>query len=296
MSKKGNRAVVLALGAVLPLSGCTLIPTTRKLPIPKPPEVTQTAEAAQLVAQLNQRWKALESLTATVELQASVIKSKEGGAKDYPSLRGHILMRKPGNLRVLGQDFGLRMFDMASDGSRFTLYIPPQSRAILGSNTLHKRAQNPLENLRPGFFLDALLVRGLEPDDEYMVTADTVTVEDPARKHLYLVPEYKLTILRDKPGNPLQKIPLRVVTFRRDDLLPSAQEIFDAEGNLETQVYYSNYKEFGDSKYPSQVLIKRPLEEVQVVLTVESVKENQQLTDDQFQIKLPEGTRIQHLD
>ena len=296
MSQRRNRAVLLALGAVLPISGCTLIPTTRKLPIPKPPEVTQTAEGAQLVDQLNQRWKALESLTATVELQASVIKSKEGGAKDYPSLRGHILMRKPGNLRVLGQYFGVRSFDMASDGNNFTLYIPPQSRAILGSNTLRKRAKNPLENLRPGFFLDALLVRGLASDDEYMVTADTITVEDPARKHLYLVPEYKLTILRDKPGNPAQKIPLRVVTFRRDDLLPSSQEIFDAEGNLETQVYYSNYKDFGDSKYPSQVLIKRPLEEVQVSLAVESVKENQQLTDDQFKIKLPEGTKLQHLD
>lgn len=296
MSQRRNRAVLLALGAVLPISGCTLIPTTRKLPIPKPPEVTQTAEGAQLVEQLNQHWKALESLTATVELQASVIKSKEGGAKDYPSLRGHILMRKPGNLRVLGQYFGVRSFDMASDGNNFTLYIPPQSRAILGSNTLRKRAKNPLENLRPGFFLDALLVRGLASDDEYMVTADTITVEDPARKHLYLVPEYKLTILRDKPGNPAQKIPLRVVTFRRDDLLPSSQEIFDAEGNLETQVYYSNYKDFGDSKYPSQVLIKRPLEEVQVSLAVESVKENQQLTDDQFKIKLPEGTKLQHLD
>ena len=37
--------------------------------------------------------------------------------------------------------------------------------------------------MRPGFFLDAMVVRGLEPDDFYSVTADTETVEDAARKH-----------------------------------------------------------------------------------------------------------------
>jgi hypothetical protein len=56
-----------------------------------------------LVAQLNQRWAALESLNATVEIQASVLKSKEGVAKDYTTFRGHILMRKPEMLRVWGR-------------------------------------------------------------------------------------------------------------------------------------------------------------------------------------------------
>jgi outer membrane lipoprotein-sorting protein len=44
------------------------------------------------------------------------------------------------------------------------------------------------------------------------------------------------------------------------------------------------------------VIIKRPLEEYQLVLTVERVQENMTLTDDQFQIKLPEGTKIQNLE
>ena len=55
-----------------------------------------------MVEQLNNRWNALDSLTAKVEIQASEIKSKEGMAKDSPRFRGHILMRKPEMLRVLG--------------------------------------------------------------------------------------------------------------------------------------------------------------------------------------------------
>jgi outer membrane lipoprotein-sorting protein len=288
----------IAAGALflpLLLSGCSLFPTTRKLPVPKAPSITQTVAPEDLVARLNQRWSALESLTATVEIQASEIKRKEGIAKGSPTFRGHILMRKPGMLRVLGFYLGMKAFDTASNGKDFTLYMPTKNKAVKGSNALKKKSVNPFENLRPGFFFDALAVRGLEPDDLYSVTADTVTVEDAAKKHLYLVPEYILNISRRKPGSQ-ELTPVRVVYFHRDDLQPYQQDLYDSEGNLETQVFYSAYQDFGFSKYPFKVTIKRPLEELEIVLSVEDVKENQALTDDQFVVKLPDGTEIQNLE
>jgi hypothetical protein len=230
-------------------------------------------------------------------MQASVMKTREGLAKDYTSIRGIILLRKPEMLRVLGRVpvLGTPMFDMATDGKTFTLRVPPKSLAYKGSNKLKKRSASAIENMRPGFFLDALAVRGLDPADEYMVTADTDTTEDAARKHLFLVPEYKLTVMRPKSGSQA-KTPLRVITFRRDDLMPYEQDIYDEQGNLETQVTYSRYADFGDNHYPSTVLIKRPQEDFQIVLTVEKVSVNQPLTDDQFQIHIPEGTQIKNLE
>jgi hypothetical protein len=284
-----------ALTLPLLLTGCSLFPTTRKLPKPQAPLITQTATPKELVARLNQRWQALDTLTATVEIQASVIKTKEGLAKDYPTLRGHILLRKPGMLRVLGQLYGVRAFDMASDGKDFTLSIPTLNKAMKGSNSLKKKSANALENMRPGFFFDAMVVRGLDPDDLYAVTAESETVEDTAKKHLYFVPEYVLSIMRRKPGSQ-ELTPVRVITFNRSDLLPDQQDMYDSEGNLETQVDYANYQDFDSSKYPSLVTIKRPLEESQVVLRVESVKENQPLTADQFMIKLSDDTQIQNLE
>ena len=59
-------------------------------------------------------------------------KSKEGVATDYPSVEGHILMRKPENLRVVGQMIGIRVFDMASDGNCFTLSIPHDDKVVKG--------------------------------------------------------------------------------------------------------------------------------------------------------------------
>ena len=190
------------------------------------PAIEQTATPEELVARLNQRWEALGSLNASVEMQASVLKTKEGLAKDYPAIRGIILMLKPGMLRVYGRVpvIGTRAFDMVSDGKDFTLWIPAYNVAYKGSNTVKRKSANPLENLRPGSFLDALVVRGLEPDDEYMVTADTDTLEDKSRKRLSIEPEYQLSIMRRKAGSP-QKTPVRVVTFHRDDLLPYEHDI-----------------------------------------------------------------------
>jgi len=297
-----SAALCLALPLVL-LAGCSLFPTTRKLPVPRTPEVTQTVSPEDLVDRLNQRWAGMDSLTATVEIRATEFKTKEGVEKDFPSCKGFILMRKPGMLRVVGQLFGVaRIFDMASDGSNFTLLMPTKSKAIEGSDTAEKKPANSagtdqpsFENLRPGFFFDALMVHGVAPEDFYMRIADTSTVEDAAKKHLYTVPEYVLSITRHNPGSR-NDTPVRVVTFHREDLLPYQQDLYDKGGNLETEVSYSQYADFNGSKYPSIVTIKRPLEGIQLVMTIERVVENPKLTDDQFQIKIPEGTKIQHIE
>jgi outer membrane lipoprotein-sorting protein len=281
------------------LSGCGVFYIHRKLPVPRAPEVTRNATATQLVESLNKHWAALDTLVAKVEIQASSFKSQQGMATDYTAIPGNILMRKPGMLHVLGRFpvVNTRAFEMVSDGKDFTLWIPTRSKAYKGSNghKSKKNAANKLESMRPDFFFDALVVRGLDADDLYTVTADTVTVEDAKKKHLYAFPEYVLSIMRKKQGTP-ELIPERVVRFHRDDLLPYQQDIYDDDGNLETQVNYAGYADFGNGKYPSQVTIKRPQEEVQIVLSVEKVTENMALTDEQFLLKIPENTEIKKLD
>jgi hypothetical protein len=292
--KPRNRYALGALALPLLLSGCSILPTTRKLPVPKAPAITQTVAPEDLVTQINQRWGELNVLTATVQIQATLLKTKEGLAKDYPSCRGFIVMRKPDKLRVMGQYFGVKVFDMASDGKTFTLLVPPKNKAIKGSNSVNKKSDNQFENLRPGFFFDSMIVRGLEPDDFYSVTADTETIEDAAKKHLVIEPEYILSITRHMPGSR-RDTPVRVVTLHRDDLLPYQQDLYDDQGNLESQVSYTSYHDFGGSKYPTRVTIKRPLEGIQIVLTVEKIGKNVDLPPDEFQVKIPEGTQIQNL-
>ncbi len=270
------------------------MPTRRKLPVPKGPAVTQTVTPDDLVSQLNARWDAVSSFTATVEIQATESKSKEGVAKDFPSCRGYIVMQKPKMLRVAGTYFGAKIFDMASDGKTFTMVIPPRSLAFEGSNAAKGTSPNPMYNLRPDFFFDALMVHGVDPQDSYSRTADTETMESTDKKHLLSVPEYILNITRHNPGSR-NDLPVRVITIHRDDLLPYQQDLYDKDGNLETEVTYARYADFNGNKYPSVVTIKRPIEGIQLVLNVERVVENPKLTEDQFAVKIPDGAKVEQL-
>jgi outer membrane lipoprotein-sorting protein len=274
------------------LTGCSLFPTTRKLPIPKAPAVTQTATPDNLVADLNQRWDSVHSFTATVEIQAT--ETKQDSAKVFPSCRGYIVMQKPKMLRVAGTYFGVKIFDMVSDGKNFRLVVPPKNLAFEGSNATKGTSPNPMYNLRPDFFFDALLVHSVSPEDFYTRIADTETTEDAAKKHLLITPEYILNITRHNDGSH-SDTPIRVITIHRDDLLPYQQDLYDDNGNLQTEVFYSRYTDFGGNRYPSQVIIKRPIEGIQIAMTVERVVENPQLPDDQFQVKIPDGTKVQQL-
>jgi hypothetical protein len=149
--------------------------------------------------------------------------------------------------------------------------------------------------MRPGFFLDALAVRGLDPDDFYSVTTDSETVEDTAKKHLYFVPEYIVSITKHIPGSHRDQ-PVRVITFHREDMLPYEQDLYDSEGNLETHVSYQDYQDFGSGLYPSRVTIKRPLEDSLIVLLVEKMTKNVPVAQDQFVVNVPEETTIKNLE
>lgn len=284
-----------ALLSLVLIAGCSyVVPTRRKLPVPKGPAQVQTITPDALVAQLNQRWDVVNSFTATVEIQATESKSKEGTAKDFPSCRGYIVMQKPRMLRVAGTYFGAKIFDMASDGKKFTLVVPPKSLAFQGSDEAKGTSPNPMYNLRPDFFFDALMVHGVDRQDFYSRVADTETMESADKKHLLSVPEYVLTITRHNEGSH-SDTPVRVITIHRDDLMPYQQDLYDEQGNLETEVFYSRYADFNGNKYPSVVTIKRPMEGIQLVLSVERVVENPKLTDDQFQVKIPDDAKVQQL-
>src|SRR5262249_42906137 len=135
----------------------------------------------------------------------------------------------------------------------------------------------------------------LDPDDYYASISDTETIEDAAKKHLYLMPEYVLSITQHASDGSRRDKPVRVITFHRDDLLPSNQDLYDAKGNLESQVSYSGYKDFGGKQFPTEVVIRRPLEEIQVVLTVLKVNTNIKLPPDEFTVPIPPGTEVQQL-
>jgi len=289
---------VCGLLVIPAITGCASLMTShRKLPVPVAPAVVQTASADDLVARLNEQWNKFESLTATVDIEASHLKAKEGVATDYPSFHANLLLRKPDSLRVLGHlpVLQTKMFDLASDGIHFTLVIYPKSIYFQDLNARKGHSPNWYENLRPGPLFDAMVVRGLDKQDFYSVISQTITMEDLPNKRLVAEPEYVLTILRQRP-NSQELYPIRVVHFHREDLMPYEQDLYDDKGSLETQVIYGAYQNFDGTNYPGTITLKRPTDEYQLKMTVDRITANPTLTDDQFQVEaIPETFKKQEL-
>ena len=290
-----SRFSALLLLLLLPFTNGCLV-RTRRIKQAKMPSVVMTANAEDLVKSINYRCQAIQSLSATVVFQATVGGPKNGKEKTYTSFNGYILLRKPESLRVIGlvPVLHTRAFDMASDGNTFKLWIPHENKVFEGPNTVTKESPNALENFRPNIFSDSLLIKCVEPSDLLTLTSDTDTKLDPKTKQLVVQLDYDLSVLRPKP-NSQELIPERVIHFDRVDLRPSGEDIYDSNGAIQTEAIYGPDQTFGAVRFPGTITIKRPLEEYQIVITIQKLVTNLKLTDSQFQLETPATVTVQQL-
>jgi outer membrane lipoprotein-sorting protein len=297
----GKKWGVVAVGVLLPLlTGC--FKTTHAVQKTHPPSQVLTTSLDQLVKQTNARYDAIHTMTATVEIAASTGGAKEGSVTQYTAFSGHILLRKPDDLRVVLLLPIVRSLalDMASDGENFKMAIPPRSRYITGTDKVTKRSKNPLENLRPSVFFDSLMVRGLEKGQLVSVTADErIYQPDPMKKYLVQEPTYEMSFhepaTSDGGDRGVELKTLRTVHIGRASLLPFQQDIYDAQGQLETQALYENYQKFGDTEFPAKITIRRPKDQLSMTVTISKLAVNQSLDDEQFEISFPTGAKVETL-
>ncbi len=261
------------------------------------------ATASQLADILSRAYNPIQTLAATVDLQASVGGTQKGSVTDYTSFRGFILLRKPEMLRVIGLLPLVRTqaFDLVSDGSTFKLYIPSKTEVVEGKNSVTTKSPNQMLNLRPNMFFDSMLIRPVAREDEVILTTDDNISQDPKTKKWTEQRDYLLSIVRAKadsggPNTLRELISQRVIRFSRTDLRPIEQDVYDADGNIETVTLYGPLQTFGTEKFPGTITIKRPQEEYKIVMTIQKLVLNQTLNDEQFQLDIPEGVKIQKLD
>jgi outer membrane lipoprotein-sorting protein len=273
------------------LTGC--LTHIRTVPKTRPAEVVMSATLDQLLTNVETRFNAVQTLNATVEIVASEGGARQGQVKEYPSFSGYIFLRKPENLRVLMRVpyLGSVGLDMVSDGKTWKLWVPRRNLAMTGTGEAADPSQHGLEGLRPKVIFDSLLVRGLTPGQIVDLTQDSRIIPDPKdKKQLVEEPDYELTILEPPQGNTAHT--LRVIHIGRSTLLPYQQDIYDENGHVVTQAFYSNYQTFGDIPFPMKIEIKRPQDQYGLAITITKLTLNQKLEDDQFEVKFPEGVPV----
>jgi hypothetical protein len=278
--------------ATVPLSGCLF--RTRTVDRKFSDNPLKTATQQQLIEYVNAQAAKIQSMLATVDIDASVGDPKNGRITDYKEIRGYVLARKPAMLRMKGLMPVVRntAFDMVSDGQKFKLWIPPQNRFVMGSdNADHYQPDKRLENMRPQYIYDALLLPEIG-EDKAVLDNGFETVLDP-KKHRVEQPNYSLLVIRDGPQGWYLS---RKIEFSRTDLLPYRQRIYDQQGNVATDVHYQDYKDYDETKFPSIIQIERPRENYDIILSIVKLEINKALTDDQFALDQPPGAEVVNLD
>ena len=177
-----------------------------------------------------------------------------------------------------------------------SLAIPPKNRFYVGSNRQpNKPSATPsLEDLRPQYISDALLLKAIDQEKEIAVLENTTEiVKDPkshkdAEQQAYAV----LVIDKDANGHFLS----RRIVFSRTDLQPHEQSIYDRQGRLVTFAMYENFGDYSGINFPAIVSIQRPIEGYGITLSMVKLEVNVPLTDEQFVLTQPPGSQLINVD
>ncbi len=277
--------------ATFPLDGCLF--RTRSLDRQFSDRPLKTATQQDLIEYVNTQATKIQSMQATVDLDASSGDPKNGRITDYKEIRGYVLARKPAMLRMKGLMPVVRntAFDMVSDGQEFKVWIPPQNKFVMGSNNADNyQPDKRLENMRPQYIYDALLLPEIGQDKAVLDNGFEIVLD--SKRHRVEQPNYSLLVIRNGPQGWYLS---RKIEFSRTDLLPYRQRIYDQQGNVVTDAHYRDYKDYDGTSFPNVIKIERPRENYDITLSMVKLEINKTLTDDQFGLEQPPGADVVRL-
>jgi len=283
---------LLFLAAAIPLSGCLFRTRTVDRPLSDRPLKTSTQQ--ELIDFVNSQAGKIQSMQATVDIDSSAGDPKNGKVTDYKEIRGYVLARKPAMLRMKGLMPVVRTtaFDMVSNGKEFKLWIPPRNKFVMGANDAGGyQPDKRLENMRPQYIYDALLIPEIDGDDAVLENGYETVLD--SRRHRVEQPNYSLLVIRKGAKGAYLS---RKIDFSRIDLLPYRQRIYDQQGNVASDVHYHEYKDYAGTMFASTIEIERPRENYDITLNMVKLEINKALTDDQFALEQPAGAEVVRLD
>jgi outer membrane lipoprotein-sorting protein len=244
------------------------------------------ADQASLIDTIAKHYNAVHDFSATVDMTPAVGTAEKSHITEYKDVTGYILFSKPSFTHIIGLYPVIRSkaFDMVSDGKIFKLYLPSRNLFLVGNNDVEKPSANKIENLRPEYFLEAMLPNPVdEKTNKIMMT--NMTDEDGA---YYIVHE-----IHEGPNGQLRMH--RSLWFNRLDLLLARQLLFDGSGNILTDARYSGWRPYDNISFPKHVDFNRPQDGIGVVLDIVKMDINKGVPEDKFTLTQPEGTKVQNI-
>jgi hypothetical protein len=271
--------------------GCasTNVVTKKQNVPPQSRPVARVASREELLEKYNAFASSVKSLNATVELKTTAGSQYSGLILEYHEVKAFLLAARPANVRMVGQApvIGKTIFDMASDGKEFRVWLPTKNKFLIGDVRLERNSEKPLENLRPQHLLDALLWPEIRKEE-------TVLIEEFNDENSRF---YVLTVLR---GGYTTEI-YRKIWFDQADLNVFRLQSFGPKGVLLSDVHVSDWQPLpstgaaaasGPQSFPRAIRIERPHDDYRLDLQVTKIDLNGDLVRDRFQLAQPPASEL----
>src|SRR5215471_9361477 len=153
-------AIAFCVGSMLLTSGCLSISRKTRIPTDQQLLPAHSSSRSELLESLEERSKAISSLTAKVLLDVSSGRNKSDVLTEYRETQGILIVDRPNQvrIRVLAPVVSTTVVDMVSDGTQYRVSIPITNKFLIGDANAPPTSKNTLLNLRPQHILDALFV------------------------------------------------------------------------------------------------------------------------------------------
>jgi len=228
----------------------------------------------------------VKSVSSTVELKTTAGSRYSGLIEEYHEVKAFLLASRPSNIRMVGQApvIGKTIFDMASDGTEFRVWLPTKNKFLAGEVALERNSEKPLENLRPQHLLDAFLWPEIRREE-------TTLLEEFNDENARF---YVLTVLR---GGYRTEI-YRKIWFDRADLNIVRLQAYGSKGILLSDVRLSDWRApdaspaGGPETFPRNFRIDRPHDDYRLELQAAKLTLNEELEASRFQLAQPAGSEL----
>ena len=266
---------------------------------------TRSASKEQLIAEVN-RFARVDSIHAKMDLKFESNAYADVGLKEkYRTVDGDVIVQRPSNIFLKVQVPLLKsdIAQMTSDGDKFRVAILQDDaggklkKFVSGTNNADysklKEAVSQMDskgseaiqqnvsafaNLRPQHFTEALLVRPTDDDHVYVQSQIVEDEIDPTARKKSPVARvlrgyYLLDELRKADDGSL-KLTRRFWFDRVGVIRLARQQIFDANGDIESDIVYGQEGNLSDNpeyrNLPLRVEVARPKEKYKMSLTYQS--------------------------
>lgn len=170
---------------------------------------------------------------------------------------GIIQYQSPQNLRIVGSKFASTLFDISSDGNRFWLYAPQESRCYTGRSNAFHRVETLGINIFPGDMAHLFNYKALL--EEKMPAVE-------------IWPAYWLVHVM-QTGAPEVRLKGNLYIDRVDGELFRC-EVFNPDGSVRLQALFTNHATINGCRVPQRIDVRWPVYSTTLSMTFSNITVN----------------------